>query len=152
MPVATADKSRGSSILSKLPVDFIENRGQWDGAVKFVARTGATVASFESNAIKFGFGEDRSGFLTLAFEGASSGVEIAGENRRRGNYNYFLGDDAKRWQRQARSYASLLYRGLYDGVDMRVREEPGKLEYDLILAPAADLVKGCGTRCRSFRD
>ena len=133
--------SRGSSILSKLPVDFIENRGQWGSSVKFVARKGAAVASFESNAIKLGLGEDASGFLTLAFEGAATGVEVVGEAKRKGYYNFFFGNDAKRWQQHAATYASLLYRGLYDGIDMRVREEPGKLEYDLILAPAADLSK-----------
>jgi hypothetical protein len=133
--------ARGTSVLSRLPVDFIENRGQWDGPVKFVARKGPAVASFESNAIKLGFGEAAPGFLTLTFEGASPGVEVVGEAKRKGYYNFFFGDDARKWQQHAATYASLLYRGLYDGIDMRVREEPGRLEYDLILAPAADLSK-----------
>ena len=133
--------TRESSVLSKLPVDFIENRGQWDGSVKFVARKGPAVASFESSAIRLGFGEAASSFLTLAFEGASPVVEVVGETKRKGYYNFFFGDDAKKWRQHASTYASLLYRGLYDGIDMRVREEPGKLEYDLILAPAADLSK-----------
>ena len=144
LPSLAADdaaKTRGASVLSKLPVNFIENRGQWDGSVKFVARKGPAVASFEPNAIKLGFGEGASGILRLAFEGAATGVEVLGETRRKGLYNFYIGNDAKRWRQHAASYASLLYRGLYDGIDMRVREEPGKLEYDLILEPGADLSK-----------
>lgn len=140
LPALTAEDA-GASVLSKLPVDFIENRGQWDPAVKFAARKGSAVASFESNAIKFGFGEAASSFLTLTFEGASPGVKVEGEMKRKGYHNFFFGDDAKKWRQHTPAYASLLYRGLYDGIDMRVREEPGKLEYDLILAPAADLSK-----------
>ncbi len=138
-PTATLDQERGSTILSKLPVNFIENRGQWDSSVKFVARKSTTVARFESNAIKFGFGKVQTGSLTLTFEGASKTVEIAGEGKRSGHYNFFSGNDTKRWRERAATYAGLLYRGLYDGIDMRVREEPAKLEYDLILAPGADL-------------
>src|SRR5262249_58620992 len=36
-------------------------------------------------------------------------------------------------------YASVLYRGLQAGVDLRMREGDGRLEYDLILAPGASL-------------
>jgi len=33
----------------------------------------------------------------------------------------------------------VLYREIYDGVDVRVREEGGRLEYDVLLLPGADL-------------
>ena len=141
VPAAALDKERGSTILSKLPVDFIENRGQWDSSVKFVARKSTTVARFETNAIRFGFGESQTDSLSLIFEGASKTVELAGEGKRSGHYNFFSGNDTKKWRDGVAAYAGLLYRGLYDGIDMRVREEPSKLEYDLILAPGADLTK-----------
>lgn len=136
-----ASKAQGSPFLSKLPLDFIENRGQWDKSVRFVARKGAAVVRFEDNAIKIDSGQRQSAALTLAFEGAARNVEVAGEGKRSGRYNFFFGNDPKKWQPRVAAYASLLYRGLYDGIDMRVREEAGKLEYDLILAPTADLKK-----------
>ncbi len=37
------------------------------------------------------------------------------------------------------SYDAVLYRGLYEGVDLRVRDHGGALEYDVLLAPGADL-------------
>jgi hypothetical protein len=136
---ATVDKDLGHSVLSKLPLDFIENRGQWNKPVKFAARKGLAVVSFEGNAIKFNSGDEQRAGLALTFEGAANNVALAGEGKRTGHYNFFLGSDPKKWQSRAAVYESLLYRGLYSGIDMRVREEAGKLEYDLILAPFADL-------------
>jgi hypothetical protein len=138
-PAPTAGRERGASALSKLPLDFIENRGQWDKSVRFLARKGAMAVGFEGKAIKFYPGGEQHSGLTLAFEGTAGNVEIAGEAKRAGYYNFFFGADPKNWQSRAAAYGSLLYRGLYSGIDMRVREEVGKLEYDLILAPSADL-------------
>jgi hypothetical protein len=138
---ATVGGDKGPSVLSKLPLGFIENRGQWEKPVKFLARKGLTVVSFEPNAIKFNSGNGRRSGLALAFEGSAGTVEMAGEGKQAGYHNFFLGADPKKWQSRASAYDSLLYRGLYDGIDMRVREEAGKLEYDFILAPSADLKK-----------
>ena len=38
-------------------------------------------------------------------------------------------------------YASVLYRDLYPGIDMRLREARGHPEYDLLLQPGADLAQ-----------
>ncbi|HXG67715.1 MAG TPA: hypothetical protein VNO70_21615, partial [Blastocatellia bacterium] len=132
---------RSSSLLSRLPLDFIENRGQWDRDVKFMARKGSVAASFERAAIKLRLGKDRAALFSLAFEGASKRAQLVGEGKRDGHYNFFFGNDPAKWQSRVAAYSSVLYLGLYDRVDMRVREDSGRLEYDLILAAHADLEK-----------
>lgn len=135
---ASNDPVQGSR-LEKLPLDFIENRGQWDSQAKFIASKGAITARFEPAAIKLRIGKTRQASINLVFEGASTGVSIKGENRRTGYYNFFGGDDPAKWRSRVEAYESILYRGLYRGIDMRVREQADRLEYDLILAAGAKL-------------
>jgi len=140
-PDEVSTRADKASALARLPIDFTENLGQWDSAVKFIASKGPMSARFEQDAIKLRLGKAPDTSLGLMFEGASRGVTLEGEGRRGGYYNFFSGNDPRKWRSRARSYASVFYRGLYPGVDMRVREEAGKLEYDLILASGASLDK-----------
>jgi hypothetical protein len=137
----TAAKRVGSAAATKLPLDFIENRGQWDDAVKFMARKGAMLASFEKDAIKLRLGRERAAFVNLGFVGAAKGATLVGEGKRAGYYNFFTGKDQAKWRSNVATFSSVLYRGLYEGVDLHVREAGEQLEYDLILAPEADLEK-----------
>ena len=131
--------ARAAALLDKLPLDFIENRGQWADTVKFAARRGALGASFERDAIRLQLGADRSASLRLAFEGAAPRTSLVGEERRAGRYNFFVGADPAQWQSDVAAYRSVRYRGLYDGIDLRVAELAGQLEYELLLAPGAQL-------------
>jgi hypothetical protein len=128
-----------------LPLSFVENLGQWDTPARFVARRGPMVARFEKDAIVLQLEtRDADGHVTgvvvrLAFEGAASGVALQGGEQQPGRYNYLLGSDRSKWRTNVPAYSEVLYRGLYEGVDLRVRDQAGRLEYDLLLAPGADL-------------
>src|SRR4051812_16063846 len=65
--------------LAKLPVDFVENRGQWDGPSVFVARHGRLAASLEQRAIRLMLSDDRQARVSLTFEGASLEAILSGE-------------------------------------------------------------------------
>lgn len=134
----SAVEASTSTTLANLPLDFIENRGQWDSSAKFVAWKGALAASIERDAIKLRLGADQSA-LSLTFEGASPEVTLAGTEKRSGYYNFFMGSDPAKWQSQVAAYAGVLYGGLYEGVDVRVREAAEQLVYDVMLAPGAGL-------------
>jgi hypothetical protein len=116
--------------LAELPLDFVENRGQWNARTKFVARKGSAAAAFERTAMKLYVGKGGRAPLSLTFEGASSEARVVGEGERRGRYNFFLGDDPARWRAGVAAYESILYRGVYAGIDVRVRESAPQLEYD----------------------
>ncbi|MEW6745192.1 MAG: hypothetical protein AB1486_20765 [Planctomycetota bacterium] len=145
--------------LGRLPAAFIENRGQLDDRVAFSARKGGLRAYFTKNAILLELvpqrpaphlplspkvarqpgNNIRGAHVFLTFEGASPDVVIEGCERLPGRYNYLLGSDPSKWRTDVPGFASIRYRGLYPGVDMVVRDGGGRLEYDLILEPAADI-------------
>ncbi|HEX2059814.1 MAG TPA: hypothetical protein VHK90_03660, partial [Thermoanaerobaculia bacterium] len=120
-----------------LPTDFVENQGQWSTPARFVAWAGSSTASFTPEVIVL---RSAHGEVTLTFENRRPDVELVGEAKRRGTYNFFLGADPSRWCSRVPAFGSVLYRGVYDGVDIRVRRgDTTRLEYDVILAPGADL-------------
>src|SRR5882762_1350117 len=138
-PVGSSTAIHAKPFLATLPLDFIENRGQWDQSVRFLARKGAHVASFETHSLRFHLGSDQPVSLTLTFDGASKETTVVGEGRRGGHYNFYVGNDQTRWQSDVPAYASVRYREMYNGIDVRVRQAGNRLEYDVLLAPAANL-------------
>src|SRR5687768_6539877 len=121
-------------------LDFIENRGQWDGPARFAAWLGRDLAAFvEPGGVALRLGGEPSAYVRLDFEGASTTGTLVGEQQRRGVYNFFLGNDRGRWQSNVPAFGGVRYRGLYDGVDVRILQRNGRLEYDVLLSPHADL-------------
>jgi hypothetical protein len=135
-----------------LPTDFVANRGQWDPSIRFAAAAGSTAATFEPAAIGL---HARGASIRLEFEDPRR-ASLVGEGRRPGIYNFFVGDDAARWRARVPAFATVVYRGLYEGVDVRVREDRGTLAYDVLLAAGADLdqvvVRSRGSKLRLARD
>jgi hypothetical protein len=121
-------------------LDFVENRGQWDGPAVFTAWFGPDLAAFlEPGGIALRWGGEPSANVRLLFEGASTATTIIGEQKRRGLYNFFLGTDRRRWQSNVPAFGGVRYRGLYGGIDVRVLHRNDRLEYDVLLRPHADL-------------
>lgn len=120
-----------------IPFMLVENAGQWPSDVLFAAERDTHTAAFTREGWWF-FGRD-SRRTAFRFADSREDVAVTGEDRLPQRHSYFLGNDGERWRGGVPSYASILYEGLYDGVDVRVREASGQLEYDLLLAPGATL-------------
>ncbi|MEW6741723.1 MAG: SBBP repeat-containing protein [Planctomycetota bacterium] len=164
---APAESQRSSALqaLRRLPLAFIENRGQVDEQASFYTSKGSLKAYFTRSAIVLQLlshapeaplplerpcppavsqdentenGCIKGANVFLTFEGASPLSVIEGADPLPDRYNYFLGNDPSKWRTEVPAYSSIRYRGLYPGVDMAVRDCDGRLEYDLILEPAAD--------------
>src|SRR5262249_35822574 len=82
-----------SQVSAALPVTFVENRGQWDAPVKFVAQSGPVTTSFADNSIQFNLATNHQASVGLTFEGASPTATLTGDGQQSGYYNFFLGDD-----------------------------------------------------------
>jgi hypothetical protein len=126
---------------------FVENRGQWDARARFLVRQGSMAGWLEDRGLTLGLhragaGEPFEAFaVRLAFEGASECARPMGEGPLPGKMNFFLGNDPSRWATGVASYASVVYRELYPGIDLRLRTDQGVLEYDILVAPGADLAQ-----------
>jgi gliding motility-associated-like protein len=73
------------------------------------------------------------------FVGASPAPTVIPEKPIGGSNNYFIGNDPSRWASHCNLYESVLYKDLYPGIDVRYYSEAGRLKYDLIVHPGADL-------------
>ncbi len=135
--------SFGSAMLAGLPLAFVENRGQWDARARFMARQGGMATWFETDAMTLQLrkqgAEGRGAVVRLAFEGAAADRRLEGEDRQPGTFSYYLGNDSSKWQTNVPSYSAVVYREIYSGIDIRVRDNGGTLEYDILAAPGADL-------------
>jgi len=52
--------------------------------------------------------------------------------------NYFLGNDSTKWAPNCRNYTNIVYRDVWNGIDIEWYEENGKLEFDFVVQPGAD--------------
>lgn len=70
--------------------------------------------------------------------GARATPSIVGVHQLLGTVNYFTGNDPRRWHAGIPTFASVMYRGIYHGIDLRFRGTGGALEYDWIVHPGAN--------------
>src|SRR5262245_25335392 len=142
----------GLEAFGRVPLAFVENRGQFDARARFVAHQGGLTAHFTPNAFVLQLVSHGSGHVSPAefrrcaesradagmcganvfftFVGASQDAVVEGVGSLPGRYNYFLGNDPARWRTNVPGYSSIHYRDLYPGVDVEVRECEDRLEYD----------------------
>ncbi len=122
------------------PARFIENLGQWPADVQFAAAVGGMAARAECGGLGFhSIARDGSGhYVRLVFDGAASNLQPHGVDPLPGLHHYYLGNDPARWQRNARAFAAVEYRGVYPGVDLVLHARQGRPKYDLLLAPGVD--------------
>ncbi|MDK9699036.1 MAG: T9SS type A sorting domain-containing protein [bacterium] len=52
--------------------------------------------------------------------------------------NYFLGNDSSKWAPNCRNFSTVVYREVWDGIDIEWYENEGKLEFDFIVHPGFD--------------
>ena len=150
-------------------VQFIENKGQWNSQVKFMAEVpagaiyihdnGFTIVQHEpeawESAIEKVLGhlkdepkdERRTGTTIKShayrvdFVGANNQPQIIADKPLNSYNNYFRGDDPSKWAPGCRIYQGITVKNLYQGVDVRYYSENGRVKYDLIVNPGADLSK-----------
>lgn len=137
MPTALADA----------PFALIENAGQWDTPALLIGRMAGGLVRLAPGALELQLkGADGAGLLVrLVFEGAGEDCLPAGEGQLAVTRNYFVGQ-RETWRSSVASFSSALYHEVAPGIDLRVREQAGHLEYDLLLAPgarASDFVMRC---------
>ncbi len=137
---------------------FVPNLGQWDPAVRF-ATLGDTAAWVTDDGFTLRFARriagahDAPGAATAEITGgvvrtrfvAAAQPEFAIGAELDGRHNFFVGDDPAGWRTDVPAYAGVRMAGVYPGIDVQLRSlgagRRGALEYDLLLAPGADLTR-----------
>jgi hypothetical protein len=133
-----------SAALAATPFQFLENRGQWDSPARFIGTKGRTSVFVEPHALTIAVAGDSAGdappVTRFVFEGALESSRVAGEGPLPGSFNFYSGGGADAVRAEGvRPFANVLLTDVYTGIDVRLREHGDRLEYDLLLAPGAEL-------------
>ena len=159
---------RGETDYGRLPLYFIENRGQVDKRVKYYVRDSGQTAFFTQDEIVLSLAKpgtkraDRqSAFIRgdqpshrdlprkpetgnhrsvvrIKPVGLKKGVTIAALNQTDHRVNYFVGKDPNKWSIDIPTYQAVIYEQAYTGIDLKFYGQGRQLEYDIIVQPGAD--------------
>jgi PKD repeat protein len=117
-----------------MPVTFEPNLGQWDPSVLFTGHAQGMTLHLHADGVE-AIAPDGS-VSGIRFAGAAAGVRLEGQDTLGSYTSYFLGE---RTIPAVAHYGSVLYRGLYPGIDaVFYPTAAGGLEYDYIVAPGTD--------------
>jgi YVTN family beta-propeller protein len=129
-----------------LPLWFVPNAGQTDPLVRFQANSANGAIFFTPDQIAFSLTSNAQSpaVVRLRLEGANPTAEMTGADALTGRVNYFIGNDPTHWRTDLPTYAGIVYRGVYPGVDLRYDGTlalPGgslRLKGTYAVAPGAD--------------
>ena len=145
----------------KLPLSFEANHGQADARVKFLSRTSGYMLFLTGDEAVLAFKGKKANtrgeivgtahklpssaaaskggaVLRMKLRNANSAARATGVDELSGKSNYFIGNDPKKWWTNVPTYAKVKYEGVYSGIDLVYYGSQRQLEYDFIVAPAAN--------------
>jgi hypothetical protein len=143
---ATGDAAaaRAGATLSRLPMRFEENRGQWNPEVLYAARAGgpsghggiflAATGPVLVGSTGKGVPSHR---VDVRLLHGNQQPKIEPLDRLAMQTNYFLGGRPN-WHTGISQYSRVAYRSVYPGVDVVYYGSSDQLEYDFLLSPGAD--------------
>jgi PAS domain-containing protein len=125
----------------KLPISFIENRGQVSNETKFMVKTSHVTIYFTPSEVLFALpSKNNTSIVRMSFEG-SKPSQLIGEEPLSGKANFFIGNNSSKWVTDIPTYASVKCGGIYLGVDLVFKGTEGNLKHELLLNPGADPAK-----------
>lgn len=77
----------------------------------------------------------------IRFANSNPSVQIFGEDVMESYNNYFIGNDPEKWASEVPIFKGVRYANLWEGIDLVLKETNGKLKYDLIVQPGADVTQ-----------
>ncbi|MHB8748314.1 MAG: DUF7948 domain-containing protein [Aggregatilineales bacterium] len=103
---------------------------------------GESVTRDSLSSVRWGKGpgvEDKPSVgIRLSFDGANPNAAIEGADQLPGIANFFIGSDPSQWHINVPTYAGVVYRNLYPGVDVAYTGQAGLLKDTYTLAAGVD--------------
>jgi hypothetical protein len=136
---------QAAAVYGQLPLSFEANQGQTDPQVNFLTR-GQGYALFltpTEAVLNLGKGSGAGGqgseeVLRMELVGGNKGAHAVGLDQLPGTSNYFVGNDLSKWHTGITTYGRVEYQQVYRGIDLVYYGNQSRLEYDFVVAPAAD--------------
>jgi hypothetical protein len=143
---------------------FVENKGQWDSNLLFIGKTSFGNIGFGSDSIYFDIrnveipeqmnlyienipsDQIQDDFENVKISGhvikysfrGSNNIIPTGIDPLDHKCNYFYGNEPDKWVRGAQSFRSVVYKNLYDDIDLRYYFNKEGTKYEFILNPGSD--------------
>jgi hypothetical protein len=140
-------RQQAANAYAKLPVSFVENRGQTDARARYYAQGNGYAFFLTPSSVVLSFAKQQAApaevqtpeqiALALQFVGRNPQVEPQGAERAAGVVNDLRGSDPSQWHTQIAQYRDVVYRELWPGIDLRLREQSGVLKYEFHVRPGA---------------
>jgi len=128
------------------PAVFVENKGQWDERIRYgFDGKGVRVSFTDAGPVFQMLGatgdkeqqETAQAVFSATFAGATQVRPVALEQAS-AQVNYYIGSDPAKWRPGVASYKKIVYKGLYDGIDLYTWGKRCGLKYEFHVAPGAD--------------
>ena len=142
----------------QLPLSFEVNQGQADAEVQYLVREGRqTLFLTKSKAVlslaapmnlppgrlhsvhDLRSQQSPGAAIRMSLRNSQPAAFIEARDPLLGKVNYLIGNDSSRWHTDIPTYGRIAYRGVYPGIDLVYYGTQGKLEYDLIASPGANI-------------
>jgi uncharacterized protein (TIGR03437 family) len=117
-----------------LPLYFEPNQGQAHPGVEFLSRGHGALSYLTDDGAVFTVGGSP---VKMRLAG-SKASKPEGMDRLPGISSYFRGQDKSKWRTGIPQFAKVRYRNVYPGIDLVFYGNQGNMEYDFLIAPAAD--------------
>jgi len=163
-PADEATRARVEAGLGKMPLYFVENRGQIDSRVRYYVQGASNSVYFTKTGIVFkltsrvGGKQDGKGVrpaahaagpssvepasiqhvaIRLDFEGANPDVKVVGHERTPAVVSYFSAQPSEQ-KTGLPTFAGVVYEELWPGIDLVYGSESGRPKYSFVVKPGAD--------------
>ena len=136
--LTTAARSRMAvQPLGASAVCFIENRGQFEQGVEFLAKMPFGNILFSPGEIVFQVFTSKEAMqnVSMAFIGAEENPRVEALQQTPGTFNYLYGNDPQRWVSGARGYQQVRTHNLYPGIDLVVLGRDGGVKTEYRIKP-----------------
>ena len=146
---------------------FIQNNGQWDSKVQFLARLGGLDYWVTNTGVTYEYYrverepipepkplspeeaknpetsipkiKNRWGHVIQnSFVGMNPSYQVIPEEKMEGVYNYFFGNEESKWVTNAPIFSSIKLKDIYKGIDVVYFFDNNEMRYDFQIAPFAD--------------
>jgi hypothetical protein len=115
------------------PLYFIPNKGQTDQQALFYAKTGTYTLWLTRDGLTF----DDGAVSRLIFKDANPGAQVSAADPADYRVSYFYGRDESEWLTDIPTSRAVIYKNVYDGIDLKVYGAERQVEYDWIVKPGA---------------
>jgi len=157
-------RAKVAQAYGKLPLTFIENKGQMDSKVRFYVSGSAGTIFFTNQEIVMEFvkrenpkdKQDKPGIkssldtstttvtehrlvLRRKFLNPNPSCQLIGIEQLPGKVNILRGNDPAKWKQDISTYKEIKYQNLYPGIDLVYRGNNNQLEYTIRVSPNAKI-------------